>query len=84
MASVERSVLLAPDSIARAVAATVKDPRARWMLRQPRHVRRSYVLEVLSHAEDRETREQRWMLLAPEAVRLSYVSDVLEGPAPRA
>jgi hypothetical protein len=78
MSSLERRVLLAPDSVARAVAARVRDRRARWMLSQPRHVRRSYVREVLASGDHpREVREQRWMLLQEEPVRLSYVSDVL-------
>lgn len=82
MASVERQVLLAPDVVARAAAAAVRDLRGRWMLRQPRHVRRSYVFDVLSHDGDRATREQRWMLLQDQSVRLSYVAEVLEGEAP--
>jgi hypothetical protein len=77
MSSLERRVLLAPDSVARAAAAAVRDRRARWMLCQPRHVRRSYVQQVLRGEGDREAREQRWMLLQDDLVRHSYVSDVL-------
>ena len=84
MSSVERQVLLAPDAVARAAASMVRGPAERWMLRQPRSVRRSYVFEVLEHADDRELREQRWMLLQPDAVRVSYVTEVLEAQAPRA
>jgi hypothetical protein len=84
MSSVERQVLLAPDAVARAASNMVRGRRERWMLRQPRSVRRSYVFEVLVHADDREMREQRWMLLQPDAVRISYVTEVLEGEAPRA
>jgi hypothetical protein len=78
MSSVERQVLLAPDGVARAASNIVRGLRERWMLRQPRSVRRSYVFEVLIHGDDREMREQRWMLLQAEAVRVSYVTEVLE------
>ena len=84
MSSVERQVLLAPDAVARAAANVVRGRRERWMLRQPRSVRRSYVFEVLVFGDDRELREQRWMLLQAEAVRVSYVIEVLEGEEPRA
>ena len=83
MSSVERQVLLAPDAVARAASSMVRGRRERWMLRQPRTVRRSYVFEVLVHTDDRELREQRWMLLQSEAVRVSYVIEVLEAQAPR-
>lgn len=81
MSTLERRVLLAPDSVARAVSARLRDRRARWMLTQPRHVRRSYVEEVLGGDGLREVREQRWMLLQDEPVRLSYVNEVLEAEA---
>jgi hypothetical protein len=84
MSSVERQVLLAPDAVARAASNVVRGRVERWMLRQPRSVRRSYVFEVLAHGDDRELREQRWMLLQPDAVRVSYVTEVLEGGEPRA
>jgi hypothetical protein len=77
MSTLERRVLLAPDSVARAVSARLRDRKARWMLGQPRHVRRSYVEEVLGGRGDREVREQRWMLLQDDPVRLSYVDQVL-------
>lgn len=79
--SLERSVLLGPDWMARAAASAVRDPRARWMLRQPRRVRRSYADEVLGRpGEDRLA--EAWMLMQPDAVRLSYVEEVLHA-APR-
>lgn len=84
MSSVERQVLLAPDAVARAASNVVRGRVERWMLRQPRSVRRSYVFEVLAPGDDRELREQRWMLLQPDAVRVSYVTEVLEGGEPRA
>jgi hypothetical protein len=43
----ERTILLAPDSIARRAAALTADPEQAWMLRQPDHVRESYISEVL-------------------------------------
>ena len=47
MASFERSILLAPDRVARAAARYATDRRQRWMLRQPDDVRESYLSEVL-------------------------------------
>ncbi len=43
----ERSILLAPSAVARTAAYAANEPEQRWMLRQPRDVRRSYVREVL-------------------------------------
>ncbi|MDX6641443.1 MAG: hypothetical protein QOF12_2454 [Solirubrobacteraceae bacterium] len=53
------------------------DPRQRWMLRQPRPVRRSYAREVLGRPDEGRLAE-RWMLLQAESVRRSYVREVLE------
>ena len=74
---------MGPDWVARAAASAVRDPRQRWMLRQPRHVRRSYAREVLGRpGEDRLA--EAWMLMAPDPVRLSYVDEVLNAaPAAR-
>lgn len=77
MPSPERSVLLAPGAIARAAARVVRDPEQRWMLCQPREVRRSYVAEVLDRPEQPNAAEI-WLLRQPNAVRASYVRDVLE------
>ena len=75
MASIERTALLAPDRVARALAGRAPDARSAWMLRQPREVRRSFV-EVL----DEDDRAQEiWMLRQPDAVRESYVREVLGG-----
>jgi hypothetical protein len=76
----ERSILMGPDWMARAAAGAVNDPQQRWMLRQPRHVRRSYALEV--HGRPGEERlAEAWMLLQTEEVRISYVVEVLRaGP----
>ena len=76
MAFVDRQVLLAPDMVARAAASAVRDRRGRWMLRQPRHVRRSYALAVHGR-HDEVDRATAWMLMQPEPVRLSYVTEVL-------
>jgi hypothetical protein len=75
---VERALLLAPDAIARAAARFANEPEQRWMLRQPRAVRRSYVAEVLDRPHD-EHAEQAWMLLQGDAVRESYLREVLRG-----
>ena len=72
----ERSILMGPDWMARAASGAVPDPRARWMLRQPRHVRRSYAREVLGRPGE-ERLAEAWMLMQPDEVRLSYVDEVL-------
>ena len=76
MASLDLQILTGPDWVARAAAGAVKDPRQRWMLRQPRAVRRSYAAEVHGRA-DEARRAERWMLLQPDSVRRSYVAEVL-------
>lgn len=73
---IERSVLMGPDWVARAAASTRTDPRERWMLRQPRDVRRSYAREVLGRPGE-ERLAEAWMLMQDEPVRLSYVDEVL-------
>jgi len=77
MSSLERQILTAPDVVARAAAAAVTDPRQRWMLRQPRAVRRSYADEVLGRP-DEDRLAEAWMLLQADDVRRSYVAEVLE------
>lgn len=74
---VQRSVLLAPDRVARAAAQRAALPEERWILCQPRAVRRSYVREVLT-AIDQERAQQIWMLRQPREVRESYIDSVLE------
>lgn len=71
-----RAILLAPGAVARAAALVVNTREKRWMLAQPRDVRRSYVQEVLDRPGD-EAAQMRWMLGQKDAVRLSYVRDVL-------
>ena len=82
--SAERQLLLAPDAVARAAVALAPDPEARWMLRQPREIRRSFVDEVHGR-EDEATRQQVWMLHQRREVRESFVEHVLmkQDPPPR-
>jgi hypothetical protein len=72
-----RSILLAPAAVAKAAALGARTPEERWMLSQPREVRRSYVEQVLDRPDDPNAQE-RWMLLQSDAVRRSYVRDVLD------
>jgi hypothetical protein len=71
----ERTILLAPDAIARRAAALTDDREQAWMLRQSRAVRASYAREALGRGD---VAEQRWMLRQPDHVRESYVIEVLE------
>jgi hypothetical protein len=75
---VERSALLAPDFIARAAANATDDPQAKWLLRQPKPVRESYVHDVLDKQGDRTLLSTAWLLKQPDEVRASYVRDVVE------
>ena len=72
-----RLVLLAPAPVVRRLAAIETDPERRWLLSQPRAVRRSFVTEVLDGAGDRRAQE-RWLLLQDDAVRRSFVAEVLD------
>jgi hypothetical protein len=76
----ERRILTAPAAVARAAARVVALPQPRWILTQPRDVRRSYAEEVFGHP-DEALRQQVWMLRQPEAVRESYITEVLLAPA---
>lgn len=76
MPPAERQVLMAPDAVARAVAAVAPDRNAAWMLRQPRPLRQSYAEDVLG-AADRELAEEVWMLQQPLDIRLSYLEEVV-------
>lgn len=75
----EREVLLGPDLVARGAASVVGGRTARWMLHQPKAVRRSYVERVMDRpagvSEDRA--QTSWMLRQGEDVRSSYVTHVL-------
>jgi hypothetical protein len=74
----ERAVLTGPDVLARAASHGVRAPEQRWLLRQPRAVRCSFVEQVIDRPDDPNAAE-RWMLTAPAAVRGSYVAEVLDG-----
>jgi hypothetical protein len=76
VASAERQVLLAPDAVARAAARMAREPEQRWMLRQPRAVRRSFADEVFGRS-DADMRQQVWLLRQSDAVRESFVREVL-------
>ena len=80
----ERQILLAPDAVARAAVGLAPDREARWMLRQPRSIRRSYVAEVFGR-EDEAVRQQVWMLHQSREIRDSFVEHVLRkaDPQPR-
>jgi hypothetical protein len=73
-----RTILLSPGPVAKAAALAASTPEERWMLAQPRDVRRSYVEQVLDRPHDPNAQE-RWMLLQTDAVRRSYVRQVLDG-----
>jgi hypothetical protein len=74
----ERTILLAPDAVARRAAAYAADAEQRWMLRQPRSVRASYCRNALGRSE---VAERAWMLRQPDHIRESYIIEVLEAPA---
>jgi len=82
MPPAERQVLVAPDVVARAAAAVAPDPEARWMLRQPRSLRRQFADEVFGRP-DMELRQQVWMLRQDDDVRESFIRRVLERQDPR-
>ena len=72
----DKAVLLGPTALARAAAMAASEPEERWLLRQPRRVRASYVKKVLD-AEDEPNAEEIWMLRQAKAVRESYIREVL-------
>jgi hypothetical protein len=76
VSSTERAVLTAPGPVARAAARVAALPEQRWILGQPRDVRRSYAAEVLGRP-DEALQQQIWMLRQTEEVRESYIADVL-------
>ena len=75
---VERNALLAPDIVAAAAARATDDPQAKWLLRQPREVRESYVHDVLDARGDRDLLSTAWLLRQDDDVRESYVREVVE------
>ena len=72
----ERRVLTAPGPVARAAARVAALPEQRWILQQPRDVRRSYAESVLGRP-DEDRQQQIWMLRQTRAVRESYIKHVL-------
>ena len=72
----ERSILTAPGPVARAASHAVREPQQRWMLTQPREVRRDFAAEVFGR-EDAELRQEVWMLRQPQALRESFIEHVL-------
>ncbi|MDQ3675573.1 MAG: hypothetical protein M3401_02035 [Actinomycetota bacterium] len=77
--TIHRSVLLAPDPVARIAAWYALDPEEAWLLAQSRAVRRSYADTVLGRDDERA--REIWMLRQSDDVRESYVRDVLERAA---
>ena len=82
LTSLERAVLTGPDMIARAAARAASQPEQRWLLRQPRKVRCSFVENVVD-CRDQPHAAERWMLLQAKPVREGYVREVLDGSEPR-
>ena len=81
-ADTERSLLVAPAPVARAAALAAREPEQRWMLTQPREVRRSFAEEVFGR-RDADARQEIWMLRQPRAVRESFIAQVLAHQEPR-
>jgi hypothetical protein len=79
----DRSILTAPGPVARAAAMAARAPEQRWMLNQPREVRRSFAEEVFGR-DDADRRQEVWMLRRPKRVRESFIQQVLmrEDPPP--
>ena len=79
----ERSILTAPGAVARTAARAARAPEQRWMLTQPRDVRRSFAEEVFGRPDAAE-RQEIWMLRQPKRVRESFIREVLtrEDPPP--
>jgi hypothetical protein len=73
-----RQVLLAPGIVRKLAATQARTAEERWILRQSRTVRESYVREVLDGAHDEDRQAEIWMLRQADAVRESYVREVLE------
>jgi hypothetical protein len=75
----DKAVLLGPTPLARAAALAAKQADERWLLRQPRRVRATYVKDVLENPDDPHAQEI-WMLRRSKAVRESYIREVLRAP----
>jgi hypothetical protein len=72
----ERSILTSPGPVARAASRAAREPEQRWMLTQPREIRREFAEEVFG-LEDADLRQEVWMLRQTDKVRESYVREVL-------
>jgi hypothetical protein len=72
----ERSILTAPGPVARAASRAAREPEQRWMLTQPREIRRSFAEEVFGR-EDSDLRQEIWMLRQAKEIRESFVENVL-------
>jgi hypothetical protein len=77
----DKAVLLGPTPLARAAALAAKQADERWLLRQPRRVRATYVKGVLENPDDPHA-EEIWMLRRSKAVRESYIREVLRAQPP--
>ena len=75
---VQRNALLAPDFVAATAAEATNDPQAKWLLKQPKSVRQSYVHDVLDKQGDKDLLSQRWLLTQSDDVRRSYVDQVVD------
>ena len=77
----ERSILTSPGPVARAASRAAREPEQRWMLTQPREIRRDFAEEVFGR-EDADLRQEVWMLRQPKAVRESFIEHVLMAQDP--
>ena len=75
-----RTMLCAPDAGHARARRGADQPERRWLLRQARDVRRSFVERVIDLGAGLAA-QRRWMLLQDDGVRLSYVDDVLAAAA---
>ena len=76
LSRVERAVLGGPAVVARPLAVFTRDAEQRWMLSQPRAVRRSYLQEIVDGPPIPRL-EEFWMMRQPPEVRMSYIRNVL-------
>jgi hypothetical protein len=72
-----RRLLLASRFVSGAASRAASAREEKWMLKQPRAVRESFVREVVDKGED-PLLQEIWMLRQSDAVRESYIREVLE------
>jgi hypothetical protein len=82
LGALTRKLLVAPDTVARALAAHEPDPLRAWLLRRSRDVRRSFARDVIDAGGTRMLQE-RWLLLQDHHVRRSYVAEVIDATSSR-